>query len=138
MIEVIREAKEGDIPAVQAIQMEYLHHSYPGNKLLDSLNKFFFVAVVENNVVGYVIADDDGLVDLGVSKSFTKQGIGRRLITHIERELKIKGIKQAKMHIKEDSIYKKFFEDFGYKTKTVVPHYHENGENALFMIKDLE
>jgi hypothetical protein len=41
------------------------------------------------------------------------------------------------MHIRENSRHREMFDELGYKTKTIVPQYYENGDNAIFMTKDL-
>jgi ribosomal-protein-alanine N-acetyltransferase len=138
MIETIREAKKDDIKAVQKIQQESFGYSYSDGKLVDMLSELFFVADVDSKVAAYAISNRDGLVvHMATALDFRRKGIGRRLMMHVERELKKINIKKARLHLRENSTYRPFHEEQGYEVKKIIPKYYSNGDSAVFMEKEL-
>ena len=138
MIENIREARKGDIKAVQKIQNESFGYSYSDGKLLDMLNELFFIGEVDGKVASYAIATRDGhIIHMATDMEFRGKGIGRRLLMHLERGLKKLGVKKVRSHQRENNPYRVFYEEQGYRSKHIVPNYYKNGDNAVFMEKEL-
>jgi len=83
-------------------------HNKPGlaiDKKLSIDDQLFFVAVVDNEAVGTIMAGYDGhrgwIYSLAVAPSHRRQGIGTQLVAHAERALIGKGCVKINLQILE-------------------------------------
>jgi len=83
-------------------------HNKPGlaiDKKLSIDDQLFFVAVVDNQAVGTIMAGYDGhrgwIYSLAVAPSHRRQGIGTQLVAHAERALIGKGCVKINLQILE-------------------------------------
>jgi ribosomal protein S18 acetylase RimI-like enzyme len=81
-------------------------HNRPGlviDKKLAVNDDLFFVALVDNEVVGTIMAGYDGhrgwIYSVAVSPSHRRQGIGSQLVAHAERALIAKGAVKINLQI---------------------------------------
>ena len=97
-------------------------HNKPGlaiDKKLSIDDQLFFVAVVDNQAVGTIMAGYDGhrgwIYSLAVAPSHRRQGIGTQLVAHAERALIARGCVKINLQILEgnESVVA-FYSKFGY------------------------
>ncbi|MCD8028812.1 MAG: GNAT family N-acetyltransferase [Erysipelotrichaceae bacterium] len=96
----IRECKITDAWAIYDLNTKELGYDYPENKtqeklatILDSNKDKIYVAVIDNNVVGYIHASDydviyaphmKDIMEIAVNSSYRKMGIGKALLSAVE------------------------------------------------------
>lgn len=97
-------------------------HNAPGlaiDKKLAAQDDLFFVAVVQNRVVGTAIAGYDGhrgwLYSVAVHPAQRKQGLGKALIKHAEAALSARGCMKINLQIlAHNHAVAAFYESLGY------------------------
>ncbi|GAB1263843.1 GNAT family N-acetyltransferase [Aurantivibrio infirmus] len=73
-----------------------------------------FIAVIDKLVVGFIELEEDGHIDcLYVHKDYQRQGIAKKLLTHLCEVAKRKGIRR--LHVEASILAKPLFESFGFK-----------------------
>jgi len=153
---IVRNAKEGDLLTIININLQTLPEHYPYEFWLEHLRKWgkaFFVAEVDNLVVGYVMAR----VELGfghLSKRLTRMGhiISIAVLPNYRRKgigkaLMLACIDSLKNHYKASEVYLevrvsnepaiKLYEALGFKKVKILESYYLDGENAYLMAKKL-
>ena len=110
-------------------------------KLPQNLRKFF-VAKLENLIVGYIICwlseETAHIHNIAVRKEYQNQGIGKKILEYLIENLKLDGIKSIVLEVRKNnkraiSLYKKF----SFKEVSIKPKFYPDGEDAIFMIKNL-
>jgi [ribosomal protein S18]-alanine N-acetyltransferase len=102
----------------------------------------FFVAMRGNKVVGYAgfwfVTDEAHIVNLAVHPGLRKQGIGRLLLDHIEKKMKLQNLKKALLEVRVgNTAARKLYELRGYKANGLRKDYYVD-EDAVLMEKGLE
>ncbi len=100
-----------------------------------------YVLEVEGKVVGFIIVwiiRDEALIMLfGVDKSYQGKGYGKLILQKLEERLrervKFISLDVRKSNIKAINLYKKL----SYKIVKERKNYYSDGENALYMVKEL-
>jgi len=142
----IRRFDARDTPAVIALWQqafpEYRDATKPQrNPHLSIANKLatqpelFFVAVLEERVVGTVMGGYDGhrgwLYSLAVDESWRRHGIGTRLVAHVEEALTALGCPKLNLQVlSAKSDVRAFYEALGYRADEVVSLGKRLGEVA--------
>lgn len=96
----IRQCEISDLVAIYELNARELGYDYPKDKteeklkqLLESDKDKIFVALIDNNVVGYIHANDydviyaphmKNIMGIAVSNDLRKKGIGRALLSAVE------------------------------------------------------
>jgi ribosomal protein S18 acetylase RimI-like enzyme len=87
--------------------------------------ELFFVAVLDDRVVGTVMAGYDGhrgwMYSLAVDTAQLRHGIGTRLVAHAEAALTVRGCPKVNLQVlsaKEE--VREFYEALGYRADAVV------------------
>ena len=148
---IIRKATIEDMPQlIWSADLEEFRELTQSKFTKDPDTKIYLVAVIDNEIVGQIVADFGAtyklpcLYALRVKDKFQNQGIGTKLIIAVEEKLKEKGFKKLyiEVEIHNDSA-KKLYERLGY---TVVRQrldsftYTHNGVQKVFSeeVCDLE
>lgn len=132
----IRIATTADIPAMMKINLESLRENYPYDEWEEWMQEnHSFVAVVNDEIVGYVLCDLHGDIgSLAIQSSHRRQGHARRLmracIDHYEGETMILYVRE---HTNPHAL--RLYESLGFQVTNKKECYYEDDENALVMIK---
>lgn len=152
----IRPATIDDIDMVIAINIECLPEHYPLNFWLEHLEKWddiFYVAELNNEIVGYVLSRvEEGhshfkskhikmghIVSVAVRSRFRRKGIATYMIIALLETLKFAySAEEAFLEVRtsnEPAI--KLYEKLGFITIKKLSQYYLDGEDALLMAKAL-
>ncbi|HIP56476.1 MAG TPA: ribosomal-protein-alanine N-acetyltransferase [Ignisphaera aggregans] len=144
---VIRECLSEELQKVAEIEKLCFKDPYPIHLLamLRALYpELFLVAIVDNNIVGYVSAivrrEQVGhIVSICVHPMYRRRGIGTMLMKEVERRLReMFSICTFRLEVRVSntpaiSMYQKL----GYRIVERLPRYYQDGEDAYMMIKDV-
>ncbi len=140
---IIRKFKSEDLKDVEEIEREAFKNPYPTSFILGLwiLNpNCFYVAEINNKVVGYILGTFDWgnghIVSLAVKKEFRNLGIGKRLLKTLENYFFSVGCDYIVLEVKvSNRIARLFYYKMGYRDRRLIPNYYEDGEDAILMIK---
>lgn len=98
---IMRECQETDIEKLYILNKKEMGYDYPKDKMIQQIRKILqkdtdkiFVALVDNEIVGYIHIHDYDLIyndhlknilGIAVSKKYRHQGIGRALLNKAEK-----------------------------------------------------
>jgi ribosomal-protein-alanine N-acetyltransferase len=142
----ITNAKFEDLEQIYHIERESFENPYPIsllNAYLYLSPNLYLVAKDRNEVVGYVIGIIQynvrgHIVSIAVKKSERRKGIGRLLLTELERRFKIYNCKYSYLEVNidnKDAI--NFYRKMGYFIVKLQKNYYGRGKHAFVMLKDL-
>lgn len=141
----IRKMELEDIP--DSINLEKTHNTHILSEEFLNLdlindNYYYFVATIDNKIVGYVgisiVLDEADLISIVVDKEYTNQHIASAMMDHIENFAKEKGVKTMTLEVRASNIpAQKLYEKYNYKQISIRKKYYENIEDALIMQKEL-
>ena len=144
---VIRECLFEELHRVVEIEKLCFKDPYPIHLLamLQTLYpELFLVAVVNNNIVGYVSAvvrrEQVGhIVSICVHPMYRRRGIATLLMKEVERRLKeIFSICTFRLEVRVSNTPAiNLYQKLGYKIVERLPRYYQDGEDAYVMIKDV-
>ena len=100
----------------------------------------FIVAEKNNNIVGYIIAyENGGFLDfnsMAVDKKYRGLGIGRLLVNFILERFKKRGLKKASLEVRPtNETALSFYQNLGFKISGIIKNYYKDGEDAYRMEK---
>jgi ribosomal-protein-alanine N-acetyltransferase len=106
--------------------------------LLVESSRHWIVALVAGEVVGFAgsmfIEADAHLMNLGVDPSHQRQGIGRRLMTQMMRDVRRGGFSAMTLEVRPDNLAAiALYEAFGLASSGTRDNYYPNGQDALIM-----
>lgn len=110
---------------------------------LDNPLSLWLVAETEGAVAGYIgsqtVLDSADMMNLAVSPSFRRQGIGERLVNCLTEELKEKGVKTLLLEVRiSNEPAKRLYQKLGFEIVGKRPGYYEKPrEDALILRKEL-
>lgn len=110
---------------------------------LDNPLSLWLIAEVDGVVAGYVgsqtVLDSADMMNLAVSPSFRRQGIGERLVNCLTEELKEKGVKTLLLEVRiSNEPAKELYQKLGFEIVGKRPRYYEKPrEDALILRKEL-
>lgn len=103
----------------------------------------WLIAEVDGVVAGYVgsqtVLDSADMMNLAVSQSFRRQGIGERLVNCLTEELKEKGVKTLLLEVRiSNEPARELYQKLGFEVVGKRPRYYEKPrEDALILRKEL-
>ena len=103
----------------------------------------WLIAEVDGAVAGYVgsqtVLDSADMMNLAVSPSFRRQGIGERLVNCLTEALKEKGVKTLLLEVRiSNEPAKELYQKLGFEMVGKRPRYYEKPrEDALILRKEL-
>lgn len=110
---------------------------------LDNPLSLWLIAEVDGVVAGYVgsqtVLDSADMMNLAVSQSFRRQGIGERLVNCLTEALKEKGVKTLLLEVRvSNDPAKELYQKLGFEIVGKRPRYYEKPrEDALILRKEL-
>lgn len=98
----------------------------------------FLVAMLNNEVVGYIMFDklySSGIiVSIAVSQKFRRKGIGSLLLTKALGKLKELGAREVLLQVEvTNSSAISFYKKFGFNVEDLLPNYYGRGRDAYVM-----
>jgi len=142
---MVREFKPQDLKRVMEIESMSFDEPYPPQLLryLYDIGAGFFVAQEDNMVVGYIIfwirfENEGHIISLAVDKKYRRRKFGTRLVQAAIDIFERFGVDIVKLEVRAKNIGAiKFYKSLGFKEENRIPHYYENGDDAVVMKKEL-
>jgi len=141
----LRRVQQKDLRRIHEIEKLSFKYPYSLNyiKLLLILSpELFYVAEVDNEIVGYVVGlieygNIGHIISIAVHPKWRRKGIASKLLMKIEEEFKRRNIKIFVLEVEVNnkpaiSLYEKH----GYRIIDVIKRYYPGGEDAYLMIKE--
>lgn len=138
---IIREFRPNDLRRVHEIEQMAFSHPYDVNilKQLFDFGAGFFVAQVENYVVGYIlfwiVEEDRGhIISLAVDQNYKRQKIGSNLLNKAIATFINFNIFKITLEVRaENKEAVDFYKSIGFKLIKRVSNYYEDGADAFKM-----
>lgn len=138
----IRRANLLDLPGIYRVEKQSFSHPWP---LLAFLPYFLdrealaFVAE-EEGVIAFILAIREGeeihIHDLAVAPEHRRKGVASALLTQLFSAAK--GVQRARLEVRfSNHPARAFYAKHGFREVAVLPHYYEDGEDGILMIRDL-
>ena len=143
----IREMEVRDIDAVMSIENQCFVSPWGKEDILRELNDNQFanllVATINDFVVGYidywVTFDSATICQIAVVPGYRRQSIGTKLLKEMFKDCFVKKAKTITLEVRNsNSNAISFYEMHGFKTYLEKVNYYTNGENALYMMKEVD
>lgn len=143
---IIRAMKFTDIDRIYQIECRVFPNPWPKSFFENDLQKYNTIALVaENNgdVKGYALADCVGdelhITNIAVDPEYQHQGIGRKLLSEIERIGVERDCLYAYLEVRINNLNAiNFYKKFGYKILLIRKNYYLDGTDAYVMKKELK
>lgn len=142
----IRPAKIEDIEAISEIEKESFPTPWSKELIREELTfplSLNLVATIDEVVIGYVLSwlipPEVHILNLAVSQTFRKKGVGRKIMDSLFYEAAKRGANKFTLEVRHKNVSAiSFYQCFGFVTKGVRKgYYQDTGEDALIMWKDL-
>lgn len=113
--------------------------------LLSDYNSLSFVAKVNNQIAGFIIAQIDidnnqlfgHIITIEVNSQFRRKGIAKRLLNEVETIVKLKGIEECRLEVRENNTDAlNLYGRLGYKIVAKLENYYPTG-HGLYLKKNL-
>ncbi|WP_338604755.1 ribosomal protein S18-alanine N-acetyltransferase [Sulfolobus tengchongensis] len=155
---VIRNARMDDIDQIIKINRATLPENYPYYFFVEHLKEYglaFFVAVVENKVVGYImpriewgfsnlkqlpaLVRKGHVVSIAVLEEYRRKGIATSLLEHSMRSMKNDyNAEEVYLEVRVSNYAAiSLYEKLGFKKVKVLKNYYADGEDAYLMARSL-
>lgn len=142
----IRDMNESDLPAVLEIERISFTIPWSVNSFVNELRNLYSitkVAVIEDNVIGYICAyhiiDESHILNLAVHPDFRRCGIATKLVKEVLGELEGKGCRFIYLEVRVSNLVaRNFYARLGFKEVGVRRNYYSSpGEDAIIMMRVL-
>ena len=143
---VIRDMDENDLTAVDQIEQLCFVAPWKKDDILTEIknNPYATLLVVELNsqVVGFadfwVTFDSATICQIAIHPSYQRNHFGSALLEEILKECNAKKVRHLTLEVRESNEKGiSFYHKYGFKTVLVKENYYSNGENALYMVKEV-
>lgn len=143
----IRRAERADLLAVYRIEQAAFPQPWPFSAFEGYLGSAaFLVAVADEPVVGYVVADTvpgtgrtiGHVKDLAVAPDYRRRGIGSRLLRRALGVVESGGVREVKLEVRESNeAARRLYRAFGFEHRRTLPDYYGDGEAAKVLVAEL-
>lgn len=141
----IQEADVWDIKAVSELDKNNFSNNFSAEMLeqiFASKRNRIFVAMLENELVGFIVAENDideiNISHVVVDKAYRNHGIGSKLIEFVEQYAKNIQINVVSLEVSVNNFTAKtLYEKLGYTSRRVRKNYYKDGSDAIEMCKNL-
>jgi len=142
----VRSAKPYDMSTVLDIEKFCFPDPYPMSllsRLYINNPEGFLVAEVDGKVVGYLIGTlrwgaSGHIMAIGVYPEYRKRGVGTALMVQILDILHMRGARNVRLEVrKSNDAAQLFYQKLGFRLGEKIPHYYEDGEAAIVMLREL-
>ena len=147
MIDIeVRDMTDKDVP--QVMEIENLCFKAPWSErdinveLHDNVYSVMQVITLNEQVVGFCdywnTFENGTICQIAIHPQYQHQKLGSKLLEEVLKDAKAKKMRTLTLEVRESN--KKainFYEKFGFKITLVKEGYYSNGENAIYMIKEV-
>ena len=143
----IRDMEERDLYTVSQIEQACFIAPWGKEDLLTEINDnpyaTLLVVEVDNNVVGFadfwVTFDSATICQIAIHPKYQRQQLGSKLMEEILKDCYAKKVVHLTLEVRESNTKGiNFYQKYGFKTALIKDKYYSNGENALYMIKEVD
>ena len=143
---LVRLVEASDIPGIYAVERACFPDPYPSiflDDLMKSYQAQFFVAVDNEEIIGYAVASISGkyghVISLGVSPHHRRKRVGSALISALEAKLSQEGAEEIHLEVRKGNVGAiSFYERLGYRPVSEIRRYYPDGEDALVFGRPME
>ena len=143
----VRDMVNSDIDRV--MEIEHLCFKAPWGKediyreINDNKLSVMSVITLNDTVVGFCdywnTFDSGTICQIAIHPDYQHQSLGTRLFDEVLKDAKAKKIRTMTLEVREtNSKAIKFYQKFGFVITLVKEKYYTNGENAIYMIKEVQ
>ena len=142
----IRDMEESDLKVIEEIENLCFKAPWSSEDLVREIrdNPYATLLVVEddNHVVGFadfwVTFDSATICQIAIHPKYQRNHLGSLLMEEILKDCNAKKVRNITLEVRktnEKGIG--FYKKFGFKTMLIKEHYYSNGEDALYMVKEV-
>ena len=139
----VRAFRESDIDQISALEQASFKDPYPIyflSQLAHNNPDTFLVMTIDDEVVGYAVAEDwtdhDHLISIAVRPDKRKNGIGRQLMLELEK--KLSKIKPLRLEVRQgNKAAIQLYSKLGFIRTDLAEGYYTDGEDAIVMEKPI-
>ena len=142
----VRDMLDSDIIRVMEIEDSCFVSPWKKDDLLrelhDNVLANLWVITIDDYVVGFSnywqTFDSGTICQIAIDKKYQHQALGSKLMSEIIKDAYIKRVKTLTLEVRESNKNAtNFYLKHGFKIVLVKEHYYSNGENAIYMIKEV-
>ena len=146
----IRSVNKSDISSILSIEKECFKSPWNFEQFVSEMenNVFASVNVLEieengmKNIIGYydfwITFDSSTIAKIAVLPLYQRHHFGSIMMQDIIDDCYAKRVRTITLEVREgNEKARKFYSKFGFKEITIKPHYYDDGENAIYMIKEV-
>ena len=146
MIE-IRDLTLNDIDRVMDIESKTFLAPWKKDEMLYELNENKFsnmaVILVDDYIVGFydywVTFDSATIAQIAIDPTYQRQHLGSLLMEEIIKDARAKKVRTMTLEVRKNNEKAvKLYQKFGFKQTLVKEKYYSNGDDAIYMIKELD
>ena len=143
----IRDMELNDIDRVMEIESKTFLAPWKKEEMLYEFNdnKFAQLAVIciNNYVVGFfdywVTFDSATIAQIAVDPAYQRQRLGSMLLEELLKDATAKKVRTITLEVRKNNEKAvNLYQKYGFKTSLVKGKYYSNGDDALYMIKELD
>ena len=143
----IRDMNKTDLARVMDIESKTFVAPWKESEMLYELeeNKFAHLAVIllNNNVVGFYdywhTFDSATFAQIAVDPIYQRQHLGSLLMEEIIKDAQAKKVRTITLEVrKTNEKAVNLYQKYGFKTTLTKEKYYSNGDDALYMMKELD
>ena len=149
----LRDMELKDLKQVMEIENLCFKHPYKEKDLIYEIseNPVSNVWVMEytakalgiKSIVGFVdywVTFDSGtIVQIAVHPDIQRSGIGSMMMKEVIKDAYVKKVRTLTLEVRASNNKAiSFYEKFGFKKTLIKPQYYSNGEDAIYMIKEVK
>lgn len=143
----IRPANKDDLTSLSRIENICFKHPWKDSDILYELeeNPVSNIIVIESNnqVVGFadywITFDSATIAQIAVDPLFQRNHLGSELMKEILDDCFAKRVQFVTLEVRiSNSKAIAFYEKNDFKREVIKPHYYDNGEDAIYMIRKVE
>ena len=139
----IRTFREADIDQISALEQASFKDPYPIyflSQLAHNNPNTFLVMTIDNEIVGYAVAEDwtdhDHLISIAVSPDKRKKGLGQQLIIELEKRLSESRLLRLEVRQSNKEAIR-LYSKLGFVRIDLAEGYYTDGEDAIVMEKPI-
>ena len=139
--------KASDVPAVHELEVQCFSSPWDLSayyRELQNQSSFYIVAHKGERIIGYggmwTVGDEAHIVTLAVHRDFRRQGVGRRLLEVLLKEVRRRCAARVTLEVRMgNEAAQRLYASFGFRTVAVRREYYpDNGEDAAVMALELQ
>ena len=142
---LLRSASINDLSAISQIEHESFSPSWTAATFqaeLENPQARFLIAEQENMLLGYVcswlVVDEIQILRVAVRPDARRDGVASRLVYELLGKVRREGATFASLEVRKDnSPARRLYSQLGFSERAIRPDYYDDGEDALFLVKDL-